>query len=111
VRKQVLDHCEKNENSVSCLAVYKSQCLHHAIAGVIMQVSERGTGVFGCGLPTREGVVKFEAMKWMLSILNKRTGPNFLPDISIGKSITSAMFRNLCLMLQKFKYFADTCIL
>jgi hypothetical protein len=76
-----------------------------------MQVSGRGTGVFGCGLPTQEGVVKFEAMRWMLSVLNKRTGPNFLPDISIGMSATSAIYANLCLMPSKFKCFTDTCIL
>ncbi|KAJ4435411.1 hypothetical protein ANN_18026 [Periplaneta americana] len=56
----------------------------NAIIGVIMQVSERGTGVFGCGSPTQEGVVKFEAMRWMLSVLNQRRGPSFLPGVSIG---------------------------
>lgn len=71
--------------------------MHYTIVGVIMQVSERGTGIFGCGLPTQEGVVKFEAMRWMLSMLNKRTGPNFLPGISVGKSATSDVFA--CLFL------------
>lgn len=50
-----------------------------------MQVSERGTGVFGCGSPTGKGVVKFEAMRWMLSVLNQRRGSAFLPGVSIGK--------------------------
>jgi hypothetical protein len=68
-----------------------------------MQVSERGTGIFGCGLPTQEGIVKFEAMRWMLSILNKRAGSNFLPDISIGKSVTSDGFAHLSLMLNKLQ--------
>jgi hypothetical protein len=78
--------------------VYKFKCLHYTIAGVIMQVSERGTGIFGCGLPTQEGVVKYEAMRWMLSMLNTRTGSNFLPDISIGKSATSDIFAHLYLI-------------
>jgi hypothetical protein len=50
-----------------------------------MQVSERGTGIYGCGLPMENGVVKFEAMRWMLSALNQRSGFSFLPGISIGK--------------------------
>jgi hypothetical protein len=63
-----------------------------------MQVSERGTGIFGCGLPTQEGVVKYEAMRWMLSMLNTSTGPNFLPDISIGKSAMVYTFVHLYLI-------------
>jgi hypothetical protein len=57
-----------------------------------MQVTERGTGVFGCGLPTQKGVVKFEAMRWMLSALNERRGSTFLPGISVGKLVTSELF-------------------
>jgi hypothetical protein len=62
------------------------------ISGAIMQISERGTGIYGCGLPTENGVVKFEAMRWMLSVLNQRRGSNFLPGISIGKFITRKFF-------------------
>jgi hypothetical protein len=50
-----------------------------------MQVSERGTGVFGCGPPILKSVLKFEAMRWMLSVLNQRKGSAFLPGVSIGK--------------------------
>jgi hypothetical protein len=57
-----------------------------------MQVSERGAGVYGCGLPTQNGVVKFEAMRWILSVLNQRSGSTFLPGISIGKLVTSELF-------------------
>jgi hypothetical protein len=57
-----------------------------------MQVSERGAGVYGCGLPTENGVVKFEAMRWILSVLNQRNGSTFLPGISIGKLVTSELF-------------------
>jgi hypothetical protein len=72
--------------------VYKFKCLLYTVAGVIMQVSERGTGVFGCGSPTQEGVVKFEAMRWMLSVLNQRRGSTFLPGVSIGKSVSNDFF-------------------
>jgi hypothetical protein len=61
------------------------KCLLYATTGVIMQVSERGTGVFGCGSPTLKGVIKFEAMRWMLSVLNQRRGSAFLPGVSLGK--------------------------
>jgi hypothetical protein len=66
----------------------KKKLVFYIISGVIMQVSERGTGIYGCGLPIENGVVKFEAMRWMLSVLNQRSGSSFLPGISIGKLVT-----------------------
>jgi hypothetical protein len=70
---------------------YKFALLLCAFSGVIMQVSERGSGIYGCGLPTQNGVVKFEAMRWILSVLNQRNGSTFLPGISIGKLVTSEL--------------------
>lgn len=67
-----------------------------------MQVSERGAGVYGCGLPTQNGIVKYEAMRWILSVLNQRSGSTFLPGISLGKLVTSKLFEYLCLVPQIF---------
>lgn len=60
--------------------------------GVVLNIHERGEGVYGCGRPTREGVEVFEAMRWAVSVLNQDYGEingkpvtqSFIPGVKIG---------------------------
>lgn len=54
--------------------------------GAVVQVQDRGMGLFGCGTPSKEGVVRVEAMRWMTEVLNREWEDTmFLPNISIGE--------------------------
>ncbi|XP_067137488.1 uncharacterized protein [Centruroides vittatus] len=63
--------------------------------GVILNVHERGEGVYGCGRPSRQGVEVFEAMRWAVSLLNQDYGEinrkavteSFIPGVKIGLQV------------------------
>nr|CAD7589963.1 unnamed protein product [Timema genevievae] len=58
----------------------RAACTHCGI----LQVRERGEGLFDCGPVTRDGVVMVEALRWITSILNQERVTSFLPNITIG---------------------------
>ncbi|PSN42847.1 hypothetical protein C0J52_16423 [Blattella germanica] len=76
----------------------------NAIIGAVMQVSERGNGVFGCGSPIEKEIVKYEAVRWVVSVLNQKTGVSFLPNISLGVRVydTCGRFRAAVTQLGEF---------
>ncbi|XP_067004310.2 uncharacterized protein [Anabrus simplex] len=48
---------------------------------IILSIHEAGQGLFGCGPLTREGMIMVEAVRWIITILNKDNGQSFLPGV------------------------------
>ncbi|RWS24151.1 uncharacterized protein B4U80_08263 [Leptotrombidium deliense] len=67
--------------------------------GVILNVHETGSnGVYDCGNVTREGITVFEALEWVIGLINQESGAingnlvteSFIPGIKLGVKVCDA---------------------
>ncbi|XP_054713001.1 uncharacterized protein LOC129222515 [Uloborus diversus] len=65
------------------------------MVGAILELHNPGRGIFGCGQPSVEGVYYYEALRWALNVLNKKTGvlegfpvrDSFVPGVKFGLKV------------------------
>lgn len=67
------------------------------VIGAVLPIHKSGEGVYGCGPISPDGVQVFEAMRWAVDVLNRRSGlisdgnnsseSSLIPGVKIGKSI------------------------
>ncbi|KAG8177582.1 hypothetical protein JTE90_028303 [Oedothorax gibbosus] len=62
--------------------------------GAVLPVHAAGEGVYGCGAPTHDGVQVFEAMRWAVDVLNRKSGlisdsggGSLIPGVKIGLKV------------------------
>ena len=70
------------------------------IIGAVLPIHKSGEGVYGCGPISPDGVQVFEAMRWAVDVLNRRSGlisdetnsteGSLIPGVKIGKSALPA---------------------
>lgn len=61
--------------------------------GAVLPVHAPGEGVYGCGAPTHDGVQVFEAMRWAIDVLNRKSG--LISDSSGGSLIPGVKIGNI----------------
>ncbi|GFY76944.1 metabotropic glutamate receptor 6 [Trichonephila inaurata madagascariensis] len=64
------------------------------VIGAVLPVHQPGEGVFGCGNPTHDGVQVFEAMRWAVDVLNRKSGlisdaggGSLIPGVKMGLKV------------------------
>nr|XP_042904453.1 uncharacterized protein LOC107446482 isoform X2 [Parasteatoda tepidariorum] len=72
--------------------------------GAILPIHQQGEGVYGCGNPTHDGVQVFEAMRWAVDVLNRKSGlisdsggsggGSLIPGVKIGLKVYDSCGHN-----------------
>ncbi|XP_055937275.1 uncharacterized protein LOC129966746 [Argiope bruennichi] len=64
------------------------------VIGAILPVHDPGEGLYGCGGPTHDGVQVFEAMRWAVDVLNRKSGlisdgggGSLIPGVKMGLKV------------------------
>nr|CAD7198909.1 unnamed protein product [Timema douglasi] len=104
IYEKTLDYARQYSNPNISVTGKPDKKVLLCVAGGILQVRERGEGLFDCGAVTRDGVVMVEALRWITSILNQERVTSFLPNITIGLRIfdTCGRFRSAVNQLENF---------
>lgn len=68
--------------------------------GAVLPVHTTGEGVYGCGTATHDGVQVFEAMRWAVDVLNRKSGlisesegGSLIPGVKIGEDLQAIYIR------------------
>ncbi|GFU42708.1 metabotropic glutamate receptor 7, partial [Nephila pilipes] len=71
------------------------------VIGAVLPVHHPGEGVFGCGNPTHDGVQVFEAMRWAIDVLNRKSGlisdaggGSLIPGVKMGLKVYDSCGHN-----------------
>ena len=51
----------------------------------MVNVRDRGPGLFGCGETKLSGIATVDALSWIVQELNQKIWSGFSPNVSIGK--------------------------
>lgn len=72
--------------------------------GAVLPIHGSGEGVYGCGQPSPDGVQVFEAMRWAMDVLNRRSGliseeggtgeGSLIPGVKMGKCLEHTQKKN-----------------